>query len=111
MDWIFFEASWQNPWKDLLDGLKCIESHNDIVYMLEATKEEKTLVVLIDHNNFVGTLMVDLVHKKSMKSAVGEGSSLVQMASSLGAARNSIAEGRKGEEEPCNKFLNESNTR
>jgi hypothetical protein len=79
--------------------------------MLETTKEEKTLAVLIDHNNFVGTLMVDLVHKKSMKSAVGEGSSLVQMAPSSGAARNSIAEGRKGEEEPCNKFLNESNTR
>jgi hypothetical protein len=46
---------------DLMNGLQCIESDGDIVDMIEATKEEKTLCLMIDHTNFLRTLRNDVV--------------------------------------------------
>jgi hypothetical protein len=69
--------------------------------MIEATNGEKTLALLIDRNNFLRKLRAYLVQKKSRNIAAGV-NSLAPMASGLGAARSSLAEGTKEEEHATN---------
>jgi hypothetical protein len=72
---------WCKPRMDLMNGLQCIESDGDIVDMIEATKEEKTLCLMIDHTNFLRTLRNDVVvnerrpKKNDCNVTAGEGSS------------------------------------
>ncbi|KAM0896758.1 hypothetical protein ACQ4PT_022979 [Festuca glaucescens] len=71
---------WLKPGMDLMDGLQCIESDNDIVDMIEAAKVEKTLSIMVDHTNFLKTLRYDVLvnggrkNTKPIKVTAGEGS-------------------------------------
>ena len=54
---------WCMPGKTLTDGLVCIEKDADILAMTTATKEVKTVCVIIDHTNFLQQLREDVIIK------------------------------------------------
>ncbi|KAM0888748.1 hypothetical protein ACQ4PT_028162 [Festuca glaucescens] len=52
---------WCPPGKDVADGLVCIEKDADIVAMCTAVSYAKSLVLMIDHTNFLKTLRDDVI--------------------------------------------------
>ncbi|CAM0881477.1 unnamed protein product [Alopecurus aequalis] len=54
---------WSMPGKEIIDGLECIEKDSDIVAMIEAVKDDKTLTLFVDHTNFLYRYMPDLIMK------------------------------------------------
>lgn len=47
------QVYWCKPDKALSDGLLCIQRDADILAMTSVVKEHKTLVLMIDHSNFL----------------------------------------------------------
>ncbi|KAK1667945.1 hypothetical protein QYE76_056104 [Lolium multiflorum] len=52
---------WCVPGTDMRDGLCLIENDGDILAMMAALREVKTLSVMVDHNNFLQGLRTDVV--------------------------------------------------
>jgi hypothetical protein len=52
---------WSPPRMAICEGLVCIETDADIVSMIRATKEHKTLFLFIDHTNFVKGLREEVI--------------------------------------------------
>ncbi|KAK1698672.1 hypothetical protein QYE76_015369 [Lolium multiflorum] len=52
---------WCVPGTDMRDGLCLIENDGDILAMMAAVREVKTLSVMVDHNNFLQGLRTDVV--------------------------------------------------
>jgi hypothetical protein len=44
---------WCVPGSDMRDGLCLIENNGDIVAMMAAVRDVKTLSIMVDHNNFL----------------------------------------------------------
>jgi hypothetical protein len=51
---------WCKPGMEISNGLQCIQCDCDIVDMIEATKVDKTLSLMIDHTNFLRRLRPDV---------------------------------------------------
>jgi hypothetical protein len=54
---------WCLPGKVINDGLVCVESNADCASMASASKYEKTLLLFIDHTNFLRELRDDVIIK------------------------------------------------
>jgi hypothetical protein len=52
---------WLLPDKDLIDGLVPIVTDADIIQMINASAKFKTLVLFLDHNNFLRSLRDDVI--------------------------------------------------
>jgi hypothetical protein len=52
---------WCVPGTDMRDGLCLIDNDGDILAMMAAVREVKTLLVMVDHNNFLQGLRRDVV--------------------------------------------------
>ena len=52
---------WNLPGKAVSDGLVPIENDSHIVQMIEASRTHKTLVIMVDHTNFLRELREDVV--------------------------------------------------
>ena len=47
---------WSPPWKEIHEGLVCIERDADIVQMINAAETHKILVLFVDHSNYLKNL-------------------------------------------------------
>jgi hypothetical protein len=52
---------WCLPDKDISDGLICVDSDAAIVQMINASATQKTLYLLVDHNNFMKNLRPEAI--------------------------------------------------
>jgi hypothetical protein len=98
---------WCLPEKDIVDSLVPIDSNARFAEMVTASKTHKTLVLFIDHTNFLGTLRTDVI--------VSEGPSLPAVISprkipaayksdAREASSSAIVEAREKE---CDEFVSE----
>lgn len=52
---------WYLPRNNIVDGLVCVDNEKAIVAMVSASKEAKTLEVLVDKENKIRTLYNDVI--------------------------------------------------
>lgn len=52
---------WSPPGKEICEGLVCIERDANIVEMIKAAENHKTLVLLVDHTNFLKKLREEAI--------------------------------------------------
>ena len=55
------QVYWCPPGKEICDGLVCIERDADIVKMIQAAENYKTLVLFVDHSNFLKNLREEVI--------------------------------------------------
>ena len=60
---------WCLPYKQMTDGLVCIESDEDIVKMIIAAKKEKTLDIIVDHGGFIKVMRPDMILNARQRQA------------------------------------------
>jgi hypothetical protein len=77
--------------------LQCIENKRDIVDIIETTRLEKTLYLLVDHNNLLPNFRPEIIEKKEISDACNS-MEIVQSVSGA-QARSSVTDGSSGEEE------------
>jgi hypothetical protein len=77
--------------------LQCIENKRDIVDIIETTMLEKTLYLLVEHNNFLPNFRPEIIEKKEISDACNS----MEIVQSVSCAqdRSSVTDGSSGEEE------------
>jgi hypothetical protein len=61
---------WSPPGKEICEGLLRIERDADILEMIKATENHKTLVLLVDHTNFLKNLRVEAIINRGPSSTI-----------------------------------------
>jgi hypothetical protein len=61
---------WLFPGKNLKDGLLPIVSDADMNEMRNAAATDNTLVIFVDHTNFLGTIRADIVRNNVARAAI-----------------------------------------
>ncbi|KAM0879123.1 hypothetical protein ACQ4PT_034448 [Festuca glaucescens] len=68
--------------KDLFDGLVPLVTDDDLIDMRREAKVHKTLVIFVDHTNFIRLIRADLVRAKAANARVGNDVELSEEAAS-----------------------------
>ncbi|KAK1651548.1 hypothetical protein QYE76_069353 [Lolium multiflorum] len=73
---------WLSPGKDLFDGLVPLLTDDDLIDMRREAKVHKTLVIFVDHTNFIRLIRADLVRARAAIARVGNDVELSEEAAS-----------------------------
>jgi hypothetical protein len=77
---------WSPPGMAICEGLVCIETDVDIVSMIRATKQDKTLFLFIDHSDFVKGLREEVIINRGPPVVSPKNSSVRDVATAKGTS-------------------------